>query len=166
MSLPAAYFAQLPAVFHLRPRLSPVSNVNFVELASFHNFYQGKRDKNCWTEAVAILKTPSKQAYYLNLHNSVLFKDETGEKNLANTKVIGTAGSGKTMFLSYLACSLQKYNNPETFADSAKNKKLTCVFLDKDRGAELCIRMLGGEYYTVKAVSRQDGILCSGGNKT
>lgn len=63
------------------------------------------------------------------------------------------------MFLSYLACSLQKYNNPETFADSAKNKKLTCVFLDKDRGAELCIRMLGGEYYTVKAVSRQDGIL-------
>ncbi|MGK3611192.1 hypothetical protein ACSLN1_25805, partial [Escherichia coli] len=42
----------------------------FVELASFHNFYQGKRDKNCWTEAVAILKTPSKQAYYLNLHNS------------------------------------------------------------------------------------------------
>ncbi|WP_252401454.1 hypothetical protein, partial [Escherichia coli] len=71
----------------------------------FHNFYQGKRDKNCWTEAVAILKTPSKQAYYLNLHNSVLFKDETGEKNLANTKVIGTAGSGKTMFLSYLACS-------------------------------------------------------------
>ncbi|MGK3611233.1 hypothetical protein ACSLN1_26325, partial [Escherichia coli] len=42
-----------------------------------------------------------------------------------------------------LACSLQKYNNPETFADSAKNKKLTCVFLDKDRGAELCIRMLG-----------------------
>lgn len=39
MSLPAAYFAQLPAVFHLRPRLSPVSNVNFVELASFHNFY-------------------------------------------------------------------------------------------------------------------------------
>ncbi|WP_268593699.1 VirB4 family type IV secretion/conjugal transfer ATPase [Escherichia coli] len=151
MSLPAAYFAQLPAVFHLRPRLSPVSNVNFVELASFHNFYQGKRDKNCWTEAVAILKTPSKQAYYLNLHNSVLFKDETGEKNLANTKVIGTAGSGKTMFLSYLACSLQKYNNPETFADSAKNKKLTCVFLDKDRGAELCIRMLGGEYYTVKS---------------
>ncbi|HGV3663880.1 TPA: ATPase, partial [Escherichia coli] len=96
-------------------------------------------------------KTPSKQAYYLNLHNSVLFKDERGEKNLANTKVIGTAGSGKTMFLSYLACSLQKYNNPETFADSAKNKKLTCVFLDKDRGAELCIRMLGGEYYTVKS---------------
>lgn len=151
MSLPAAYFSQLPAVFHLRPRLSPVSNVNFVELASFHNFYQGKRDRNCWGEALAILKTPSKQAYYLNLHNSVLFKDETGEKNLANTKIIGTAGSGKTMLLSYIACMLQKYNNPATFAASARKKKLTTVFLDKDRGAELCLRMLDGEYYTVKS---------------
>ncbi|MDF22646.1 VirB4 family type IV secretion/conjugal transfer ATPase [Salmonella enterica] len=151
LSLPAAYFAQLPAVFNLRPRLSAISNANFVELASFHNFYQGKRDKNCWGEALAILKTPSKQAYYLNLHNSVLFKDEIGEKNLANTKIIGTAGSGKTMLLSFIACMLQKYNNPTTFAESARQKKMTTVFLDKDRGAELCLRMLGGEYYTVKS---------------
>ncbi len=151
LSLPAAYLAQLPAVFNLRPRLSPISNANFVELASFHNFYQGKRDKNCWGEALAILKTPSKQAYYLNLHNSVLFKDEVGEKNLANTKIIGTAGSGKTMLLSFIACMLQKYNNPSTFANSARQKKMTTVFLDKDRGAELCLRMLGGEYYTVKS---------------
>lgn len=150
LSLPAAYFAQLPAVFHLRPRLSPISNINFVELASFHNFYQGKRDKNCWGEALAILKTPSKEAYYLNLHNAVLFKDETGEKNLANTKIIGGSGAGKTMLLSLLACMLQKYNNPATFAPNAKVKKLTTVFLDKDRAAELCIRLLGGEYYTVK----------------
>lgn len=151
LSLPAAYFSQLPGVFHLRPRLSPISNINYVDLASFHNFYQGKRDENCWGESIAILKTPSNQAYYLNLHNSTLFKDETGEKNLANTKVIGTAGSGKTMILSFLAVMLQKYNNEKTFAESATVKKTTCVFLDKDRGAELCLRMLGGEYYTVKS---------------
>lgn len=151
LSLPAAYLSQLPAVFHLRPRLSPISNVNYVEMASFHNFYQGKRDKNCWGEAIAILKTPSRQAYYLNLHNSTLFKDEVGEKNLANTKVIGSSGSGKTMMLSFLAVMLQKFNNEKTFSDSAKIKKTTCVFLDKDRGAELCLRMLGGEYYTVKS---------------
>lgn len=151
LSLPAGYFSQLPGVFSLRPRLSPITNTNFVELASFHNFFQGKRDQNCWGEALAILKTPSKQAYYLNLHNSVLFKNEIGEKNLANTKIIGGSGAGKTMTIAFLVCMLQKYNNEATFAKTAKVKKMTTVFLDKDRGAELAIRMLGGEYYQVKS---------------
>ncbi|HHQ6539581.1 TPA: VirB3 family type IV secretion system protein [Serratia fonticola] len=151
LSLPAAFCAQLPGVFNLRPRLSPVTNQNYVELASLHNFYQGKRDKNCWGEAISILKTPSKQAYYLNLHHSTLFKDEVGEKNLANAKIIGTAGSGKTMLLAFITCMLQKFNNPASFAASAKVKKMTTVFLDKDRGAELLIRALGGEYFVVKS---------------
>lgn len=151
LSLPAAFCAQLPGVFNLRPRLSPISNQNYVELASLHNFYQGKRDKNCWGEAVSILKTPSKQAYYLSLHHSTLFKDEVGEKNLANSKIIGTAGAGKTMLLAFISCMMQKYNNPVSFSESAKVKKMTTVFLDKDRGAELLIRALGGEYFLVKS---------------
>lgn len=150
LSLPAAFMAQMPGVYHLRPRLAPVSSRNFVELASLHNFYQGKRDQNPWGEAVAILKTPSGSPYYLNFHHSTLFKDELGEKNLGNTMVIGTAGTGKTMLLSFINCMLQKYNNPQTFAPDAATKRITTVFLDKDRGAELCVRALGGEYFVVK----------------
>jgi type IV secretion system protein VirB4 len=150
LSLPAAFCAQLPGVVHLRPRLAPISNRNFVELASLHNVYQGKRDLNCWGEALGVFKTPSGQAHYLNLHHANLFTDETGEKNLANTKIIGGTGSGKTMLLSFLSCLLQKYSNPLSFAPDAKVKRLTTVFLDKDRGAELCVRALGGEYYRVK----------------
>lgn len=150
LSLPAAFVSQLPGIYHLRPRLAPVSSRNYVELASMHNFYQGKRDENPWGEAVAILKTPSGSPYYLNLHHSTLFKNEVGEKTLANTLLIGTAGTGKTMLLSFLNCMLQKYNNPLSFAPDATSKKMTTVFLDKDRGAELCIRYLGGDYFTVK----------------
>lgn len=149
-SLPAAFCAQLPGVYTLRPRLVPVSSMNFAEMASFHNFYRGKRDQNPWGEAIAILKTPSKQPYYLNLHNSVLMKDEYGEKTLGNTSVIGTAGSGKTMTLNFIATMLQKYSKPNSFADSAKTKRLTTVYFDKDRGAELSVRALGGQYYTVQ----------------
>lgn len=149
-SLYGHFFSQLPAVFDLRPRLSSMTSRHFVDFASFHNFESGKRDQNCWGEAVAILKTPNKQAYYLNLHESKLGKDEFGEKNNASTSVIGSTGSGKTMLLSFLQICLQKYGTKESFDQNSKSKKLTSIFLDKDRGAELNIRALGGRYCRFK----------------
>lgn len=151
LSLAPAFCAQLPGVYHLRPRLAPISSANFSELASFHNFYTGKRKKAPWGEAIAILKTPSKQAYYVNLHNVDFHKDDFDEKTLANTAVYGTAGVGKTMTLNFLLNMMQKYGKPESFSPSAKTKKLTTVYFDKDRGAEINIRALGGEYYAVKS---------------
>ncbi|MDT3268703.1 VirB3 family type IV secretion system protein [Pseudomonas amygdali pv. morsprunorum] len=150
-SLAPAFCAQLPGVFHLRPRLAPISSKNFSELASFHNFYTGKRDKAPWGEAIAILKTPSKQAYYLNAHNVDFYRDDFDEKNLANTAVYGTAGVGKTMTLSFMLNMMQKYGKASSFSKSAKSKKLTTVYFDKDRGAEINIRAMGGEYYAVKS---------------
>lgn len=149
-SLFGSFFAQMPAVFDLRPRLSSMTSRHFVDLASFHNFESGKRDQNCWGEALAILKTPNKQAYFLNLHESKLGKDEFGEKNNASTSVIGSTGSGKTMLLSFLQICLQKYGTEKSFDHNSKSKKLTTIFLDKDRGAELNIRALGGQYCRFK----------------
>lgn len=151
LSLAAAYFAQLPGVYTLRPRLVPLSSQNFVELASFHNFYSGKRDKVPWGEALALLKTPNGRGYYLNLHNTLLGKDDFNEKNAGNTFILGTIGSGKTMLMCMLACMLQKYRHHSTFSPHDKSKRMTTVFLDKDRGAELNIRALGGRYYRVKS---------------
>lgn len=65
-SLVASFCAQLPAIFELRPRLTLLSSKNFVDFATLHNFEEGKRDRNCWGEAISILKTPNKQPYYLN----------------------------------------------------------------------------------------------------
>lgn len=149
-SLGPNFFAQLPGVFDLRPRLSPINSKNFVNFASFCNFESGKRDRNCWGQALAILKTSNKQPYYLNLHESNIRKDEFGEKRLANTSVIGTAGAGKTMLLSFMQIMMQKYNLEESFNESSNNKTLTTIFLDKDRGAEINIRALGGKYYAFK----------------
>ena len=117
--------------FELRPRLILMSSQNFVDFATLHNFDMGKRDQNCWGEAIAILKTPNKQPYYLNLHDSNLLRDEFGNKNLANTSIIGTSGSGKTMLLSFLLNMLQKYGNDDSFAESATVKELTTIFWTK-----------------------------------
>jgi type IV secretion system protein VirB4 len=150
LSLAAGYLAQMPGVYGFRPRLAPVSSENFAELASFHNFYPGKRSHNPWGDAITILKTPSGSAHYLNLHNSMLGKDDFNEKNPGNTGIIGTTGSGKTMTMTFIQQMVQKYGQSETFSPQAKVKRQTTVYFDKDRGAEMNIRSLGGKYFRVK----------------
>ena len=149
LSLSAAYMAQLPGNYHLRPRLGELSSQNFVELGALHNFYPGKRDNAPWGDAMALLRTPSGDGYYLNLHNTLADKDEFNEKNPASTCILGTNGSGKTMLMTFLENMQQKYGRADSFSPDAKTKRLTTVYLDKDRGAEMNIRALGGHYFRI-----------------
>jgi len=149
LSLSAAYMAQLPGNYALRPRRGEVSSLNFVQLAALHNFYPGKRDKAPWGDAIAVMRTPSGAGYYLNLHNTLAEVDDFNEKNPASTGLLGTNGSGKTMLMAYLQNMQQKYGRADSFSSDAKTKRLTTVYLDKDRGAEMNIRALGGRYYRV-----------------
>ena len=91
---------------------------------------------------MALFKTPSDQPYYFNLHASPLNEDSFDKKLLGNTVVIGQSGTGKTVLLNFLLVMLQKYrHNPLGF---------NTVFFDKDRGAEIAIRAMGGGYLTVE----------------
>jgi type IV secretion system protein VirB4 len=44
---------------------------------------------------------------------------------------------------------MQKYRNPASFAPSATIKRLTTVYFDKDRAAEMAIRQAGGRYFRI-----------------
>lgn len=142
LALGAAYFSQLPCAFEYRPRLARITSLNFSHLAPLHNFACGKRDGNPWGEALALLKTPSDQPYYFNFHTSPAGEDSFNKKTLANTTIIGTSGSGKTVLLNFLISMAQKYRND--------GSPMTVVFFDKDRGAEIAIRALDGGYLTVQ----------------
>jgi type IV secretion/conjugal transfer VirB4 family ATPase len=139
----AAFFAQLPANWSYRPRLAYLTSLNFAGLCSFHNFLRGKRDRNPWGQAVTLLKTPSGQPLYFNFHASKEDEDSLDKKLLANTRVIGQSGTGKTVLLGFLFSQAQKYlrQSPNGF---------TNVFYDKDRGAEIMIRAVGGKYLAIK----------------
>ncbi len=140
-ALAAAYYSQLPCSFEFRPRVARITSLNFSHLAPLHNFASGKRNGNPWGEALALLKTPSDQPYYFNFHTSPAGEDSFDKKTLANTTVIGTSGSGKTVLLNFLLAMAQKYRN--------SGDKMTVVFFDKDRGAEIAIRALRGGYLSV-----------------
>lgn len=56
--------------------------------------------------------------------------------------VIGKSGSGKTVLETFLLAQLQKFNTP--------TKPLSCVLFDKDLGASVAVRAMGGRYYPLK----------------
>lgn len=142
LALMAAYLSQFPTNFSFRTRQAKLSSLNFAHLAPFHNFPSGKRDGNPWGEAVCLLKTTADQPYYFNFHTSPINQNSFDLKTLANTTIIGTSGSGKTASMTFLLGMLQKYRTPK--------HKLTTIYFDKDRGAEIAIRAINGGYLTVE----------------
>ncbi|WP_374406209.1 VirB4 family type IV secretion/conjugal transfer ATPase [Pelagerythrobacter sp.] len=123
IALEPAFWAQFPGNFRYIARRGLVSTTNFASLASLHNFPVGKSDGNHWGEAVTLFETTAAGPYFFNFHHH----------DLGNFTVIGPSGSGKTVVLNFLLSQARKFGP-------------RIVFFDKDRGAELFIRAIGGSY--------------------
>ncbi|MDP9421343.1 MAG: VirB4 family type IV secretion/conjugal transfer ATPase [Pseudomonadota bacterium] len=123
IALEPAFWAQFPGNFPYIARRGLVSTSNFASLASLHNFASGRATGNHWGEAVTLLETTSAGPYLFNFHVG----------DLGNFTVIGPSGSGKTVILNFLLAQARKFGP-------------RIIFFDKDRGAELFIRAIGGSY--------------------
>jgi type IV secretion system protein VirB4 len=123
VNLEPVFWAQFPGNLRYIARQALVSAANFASFAAFHNHPQGAADGNHWGEAVAILETTAFGPYFFNFHNG----------DLGNFTVIGPSGSGKTVLLTFLAAQASKFE-PRVF------------YFDKDRGAEIFVRAVGGRY--------------------
>lgn len=149
--LPHAYFSQLPTNFALRARVSPITNENYADLIALHNFPKGRENKNPWGDAITVLKTPSKQPYYFNVH-AEKSRNDFGDFTLGNFLALGQSGGGKTAFLQFINNQLLKFADKSTFPSNIPDslKKMTLVYLDKDYGAMANILASGGRYVTLK----------------
>lgn len=136
----AAWFAQMPGNWQWRPRDAKLSSRAFAALASAHNFATGKRDGNPWGQALALLRTPSGQPYYLNLHASPEGEDSADLKLPGNTLLIGSTGVGKTTLEMFLLTLTRKWDPMPRL-----------VLFDLDRGCEIAVRALGGTYFALEA---------------
>ncbi|MGU5142127.1 conjugal transfer protein, partial [Escherichia coli] len=100
LSLGAAYFAQLPGNYTLRPRLSTLSSLNFAEMESFHNFFSGKEKGNTWGEKLITLRGSGNDIYHLNYHMTTEHQNFFGKNpTLGHTEILGTSNVGKTVLL-------------------------------------------------------------------
>lgn len=123
LGLEAAFWAQFPGNFKFIARRALISSANFASLASGHNFPLGKPTGNLWGDAVTLFETTAAGPYHFNFHHG----------DLGNFTVIGPSGSGKTVIVNFLLAQARRF-------------RPRIVFFDKDRGAELFVRAIGGVY--------------------
>ncbi len=123
LGLEAAFWAQFPGNFNYIARRALVSTANFAGFASAHNFPVGQASGNHWGDAVTLFETTAAGPYFFNFHRG----------DLGNFTVLGPSGSGKTVVLAFLLAQARRFD-PRV------------VFFDKDRGAEIFLRAIGGSY--------------------
>lgn len=139
LALEAAFWAQLPGCFSLRPRKAPISSRNFAAMVPFHNYPVGRATGNHWGDALALLITSARSPYYFSLHASDPRDPEGGSrKDTGHTFICGPTGSGKTVFIGFMISTLA-------------GQGATQVIFDKDQGLEILVRALGGVYLPLKS---------------
>lgn len=128
INLEPSFWGQFPGNESYVVRRALISSANMASFGSFHGFALGSAANNHWGDAVTLLQTTSSTPFFFNFHHG----------DLGNFSVIGPSGSGKTVVMNFLAAQAQKFS-PRT------------VLFDKDRGAELFIRGIGGNYDAIRA---------------
>jgi type IV secretion system protein VirB4 len=138
LALEAAFWAQLPGNFPLRPRKAPITSRNFAAMSPFHNFPLGRAHGNHWGDALSLFITSARSPYYFSLHASDPTDPDGGSrKDTGHTLICGPTGSGKTVFIGFLLAMLARQG-------------ATQVIFDKDCGLEILVRALGGDYMPLK----------------
>ncbi|KAB1082611.1 VirB4 family type IV secretion/conjugal transfer ATPase [Neorhizobium galegae] len=125
LNLEAAFWAQLPGNHSYVARKAMLSSANFSGLSSMHNFATGQSDRTHWGLPISILETTSQTPYWFNFH----------QRDVGHFLVTGQTGSGKTVALTFLLAQAMRVSPPPR-----------AVFFDKDRGAEIFVRAMGGAY--------------------
>ena len=128
VNLEPTFWGQFPGNEGYLVRRALISSANMACFGSLHGFAMGQADGNHWGEAVSLLQTTSATPFFFNFHQG----------DLGNFTVIGPSGSGKTVVMNFLAAQAQKFS-PRT------------ILFDKDRGAEVFVRGIGGGYSRIAA---------------
>ena len=128
LNMEACFWSQLPGNLKYIVRKSTINTLNLASFASFHNYPSGKRVGNHWGDACTVLNTVSGTPYFFSFH----------VRDVGHTMIIGPTGAGKTVMMNFLCAQAQKFN-------------CRMFFFDKDRGAEIFIRALGGKYSILEA---------------
>ena len=125
------YWAQLPGNLDFIGRKAKINTMNLAGFSSLHNYPTGKIDGNHWGHAVTVLDTTSGTPFFFSFHH----------RDVGHTTIIGPTGAGKTVLMNFLCAQSQKFN-------------CRLFLFDKDKGAELFVRAIGGNYNIISPAER------------
>lgn len=126
VNMEPAYWAQLPGNDDYAVRRVTINTLNLSSFAAMHNYPTGQKDHNHWGDHVTVLDTTSGTPFYFNFH----------VRDVGHTTIIGPTGAGKTVLMNFLCAQARKFS-------------CRMFFFDKDRGAEIFIRALKGDYTVI-----------------
>jgi type IV secretion system protein VirB4 len=132
-NMEASFWGQLPGNYQYIVRAATINTLNLASFVSLHNYPSGKISKNHWGPACSVLNTISGTPFFFNFH----------VRDVGHTMIIGPTGGGKTVTMNFLCAQAQKFN-------------CRMFFFDKDRGAEIFIRAIGGKY-SILDVAKESG---------
>jgi type IV secretion system protein VirB4 len=138
VSAPATFFSQFPT-YRYKPRPMLKTSRNLASTFSLHNYSTGKVYGNPLGDGSAVmpLETVAKTLYNFNFHFTNIDENNVGEAVAGHTLILGATGTGKTTLQSAMTVFVQRFN-PAMFV------------LDKDRGMDIFIRALDGDYFAIE----------------
>src|SRR3982074_3610914 len=105
---------------------------------SLHKHPRARARGHPWGDAVTLLIPSARSPFFFSLHASDPRDPDGGSRrDVGHTFVCGPTGAGKTVILGFLMSMLTKFD-------------CTQIVIDKDRGLEILIRALGGEYLPLR----------------
>lgn len=121
-----AFWAMAPGNFvYAKGRVAMINNDNLGAFIALGSPQEGEVSSK-WGPAITMFPTTAMTPYKFNFH----------VEDVGNTVVFGPTGAGKTALLCFLIAQ----------ADRVRPR---IIVMDKDRGAEILIRAIGGEYATL-----------------
>lgn len=131
-AIKSAWHATIPGNLRHSPCSAPVKSVEAVAFSARHNVARGA-DKGRWGPPLLMLKTTAATEYGFHFH--VTGVEGFAAEDLANTKVVGAPGSGKTTLVAALAGF-----------GAQRIPKMRSVFIDNQLGLSVFTEAMGGSY--------------------
>ena len=138
VSAPQSYYSHIFGHKGM-PRPFLKSTTNIATSFGMFNYSHGKRHGNPLGDGTSVmpLLTVAGTSYDFNFHFTKEDEDSRGKKIAGHTLILGATGTGKTTLQTSLLTFTERFN-PYIFA------------LDLDRGMEIWIRAMGGEYFAIE----------------
>ena len=138
LALEAAFWAQLPGNFAVRPRKAPITSRNFAAMVPFHNYPSGRATRQSLGRCADAAR--DERALAVLLFAPRQRSDRSGRRQ----------PQGHRPYLHLRTDRLRQDRVHRLPGRAARRQGVTQVIFDKDRGLEILVRALGGEYCPLK----------------
>lgn len=126
------FFSMLPGNQRYALRQALLSTQNVADFCPLYNYAKGERHRTHLDDAVLVGTTPGYTPYFVHLHG----RGNKDNPPSGHTLIVAPTGGGKTAWMTYLDCHLQRFAGRSWF-------------FDVDGALSVYIKAQGGDYWTL-----------------